>query len=109
MSDKANNVKRLSDSLGTASPEPRTRPVVELAHPSYHPTKAELEEQIEFPEGTMVEDLARALMQPVEVQYVYPRRRVMPQFEFCAPWNGRAYAPGTPGGMSNRDTARRRR
>ena len=75
MSDKANNVKRLSDSLSTALPEPHTYPVVELAHPSYQPTKAELEERIEFPEGTTAEDLARALMQPVEVRYVDPRKQ----------------------------------
>ena len=46
-----------------------------LAHPSYQPTKEEKEEPIEFPEGTTPEDLARALMQPVGVRYVNPRKQ----------------------------------
>ena len=50
-------------------------PVVEIAHPSYQPKKAELEEPIKFPEGTTPEDLARALTQPVEVRYVAPRNQ----------------------------------
>ena len=48
---------------------------VELAHPSYQPTKAEKEEPLEFPAGTTPDDLARALMRPVSVRYVDPRRR----------------------------------
>ena len=57
-------------------PPKRTAPrEVELAHPSYQPSKAELEEPIEFPEGTTPEDLARALTQPVEVRYVTPRNQ----------------------------------
>ena len=52
-------------------PQPRD---VELVHPSYQPSKAELEEPIEFPEGTTPDDLARAVMQPVRVRYI-PRPR----------------------------------
>ena len=49
---------------------------VELAHPSYQPSKAEKEEPIEFPEGTTTpEDLARALTQPARVRYVDPKRQ----------------------------------
>ena len=53
----------------------RTAPrTIELPHPSYQPTKAEKEKLLEFPEGTTPEDLARALMQPVRVRYVDPKR-----------------------------------
>lgn len=45
------------------------RRVVELAHPSYQPSKAEKEASIEFPEGTTPKDFARALMQPAQVRY----------------------------------------
>lgn len=47
---------------------------IELAHPSYQPSKAEKEEPIELPEGTTPDDLARALMQPARVRYA-PRPR----------------------------------
>lgn len=50
-------------------------PEVELAHPSYQPSKAEKEAPIEFPKGTTPDDLARALMQPVRVRYFDPRQR----------------------------------
>ena len=43
---------------------------VELVHPSYQPSKAELEEPIEFPEGTTPDDLARAVMRPVRLRHV---------------------------------------
>ena len=42
---------------------------VPLAISSYQPTKIELEEPITFPEGTTAEDLAKALMSPVEVRW----------------------------------------
>ncbi len=42
---------------------------VTLAISSYQPTKAELEEPITFPEGTTAEDLAKALMSPVEIRW----------------------------------------
>ena len=58
-----------------ASHHPPSRPrEIELAHPSYQPSKAEKEEPIEFPEGTTPDDLARALMQPARVRYVNPKR-----------------------------------
>ena len=41
-------------------------PVLKLMQPS----KAELEEPVEFPEGTTPDDLARALMRPARVRYV---------------------------------------
>ena len=48
---------------------------VELAHPSYQPSKAEKEEPVKFPKGTTPNDLARALMQPTRVRYVDPKRQ----------------------------------
>ena len=55
---------------------PAEVPVVRLAHPSYQPTRAELNEPIEFPEGTTPDDLARAVMRPAAVRYIKrkPRR-----------------------------------
>lgn len=55
-----------------ARPEPRE---VELVHPSYQPSKAELEEPIEFPEGTTPEDLAWAVTRPVKVRYISRPKR----------------------------------
>ena len=55
-----------------AAPPPR--PEIELAHPSYQPSKAEKEEPIEFPKGTTPNNLARALMHPAKVRYVDPKR-----------------------------------
>ena len=52
-------------------PPPRE---VELVDSRYQPSKAELEEPLEFPEGTTPDDLARAVMQPVRARYV-PRPR----------------------------------
>ena len=50
-------------------------PKIELAHPSYQPTKAEKEETLAFPKGTTPENLARALTRPVRVKYTDPRRK----------------------------------
>lgn len=44
------------------------RPVT-LARSSYQPSKAELEEPIEFPEGTTPDDLARAVMRPADITW----------------------------------------
>ena len=52
-----------------------TRSEIELAHPSYQPSKAEKEETIEFPKGTTPDDIARTLMRPVRVRYVDPKRQ----------------------------------
>lgn len=43
---------------------------VTLVHPTYQPSKAEREELITFPEGTTPDDLAKALMRPVDVRTV---------------------------------------
>ena len=52
-------------------PEP---PVVELVHPSYQPSKAELEEDLRIEES--FEEAVQALAQPVKVRYVkYPKRK----------------------------------
>ena len=49
--------------------EKSDRPVVDLVKSTYQPSKVELEECIEL--GDMdPEDVARALLQPVEVRYV---------------------------------------
>ena len=50
-------------------------PVVKLAHPSYQPTRTELNEPIEFPAGTTPEDLARAIMRRADVRYTDPKPR----------------------------------
>ena len=42
---------------------------VTLVRSDYQPSKAELEEPIEFPEGTTPDDLARAVMQPVDITW----------------------------------------
>ena len=47
-------------------PESRT---VTLARSSYQPSKTEQEEPIEFPEGTTPDDLAEAVVQPVDVKW----------------------------------------
>ena len=48
---------------------------IKLEHPSYQPSKAELENPIEFPEGTTPDDLASALTQTVEVRYARLQRK----------------------------------
>ena len=45
------------------------RPLVELAKSSYQPSKAELEEIIDLGDLTP-EEVAKALLQPVDVRYV---------------------------------------
>jgi len=45
-------------------PEPRT---LELASSRYKPTKADMEEPLEFPDGTTPEEVARAVMQRVKI------------------------------------------
>ena len=48
---------------------PEDRPTIELVHPSYQPSKAELEEVIP-PPGLSPEALAKALLRPVNVKYI---------------------------------------
>ena len=50
----------------TNKPKPRT---VKLARSSYQPSKAEQKEPLEFPEGTTPDDLAKAVVQPVDVTW----------------------------------------
>ena len=51
--------------------EPRE---IELVHPSYQPSKAELEEDLRV--DATFEEAVRALAQPVKLRYVkYPGRR----------------------------------
>ena len=52
----------------SGEPTPNRR-VVELAKSSYQPSKAELEETIDLGELTP-EEVANALLQPVDVRYV---------------------------------------
>lgn len=44
--------------------------MVTLVHTDYQPSKAEREELITFPEGTTPDDLAKALMRPVDIRLV---------------------------------------
>ena len=48
---------------------------IKLKHPSYQPSKDEMEKPIEFPEGTTPDDLASALTRTVEVRYAKPQKR----------------------------------
>ena len=43
-------------------------PVMELAHPSYQPKRAEMNEPIEFPVDATPDDLARVVMRRVDVR-----------------------------------------
>lgn len=51
-------------------PKPRE---VEIVHPSYQPSAAELHEDLRL-EGTF-EDAIKALVQPAKVWYVLPKKR----------------------------------
>ncbi len=48
------------------------RHVVELVHPSYQPSKAELEEEIDLShlEGKTPEDAAKALTRPATIRFI---------------------------------------
>ena len=48
---------------------------LKLEHPSYQPSKAELEDPIEFLAGTTPDDLASALTEMVEVRYARLQRK----------------------------------
>ena len=50
--------------MGEASTD---KPVVSLVRNDYQPSQAELEEPVEFPEGTTPDDLARAVMRDVTI------------------------------------------
>lgn len=53
-------------------PPPPRRRVVEVTHPQYQPTQAELEEDVRI--DAPFEDVVRALARPVELRYVKPDR-----------------------------------
>ena len=54
--------------------KPAEPPVLELMHPSYQPSKAELEEDLRV--DATFEEAVQALAQPVKIRYVkYPTRR----------------------------------
>ena len=53
--------------------KPAEPPVLELAHPSYQPSKAELEEDLRV--DATFEEVVQALTQPVNVRYVSTRSR----------------------------------
>ena len=59
--------------MPTEPHESRDAREIELVDPSYQPSKAELEEEVDFREvveGKSLEDLARAVLRPVKVRYV---------------------------------------
>ena len=53
--------------------EQATKPVIELEHSSYQPSKAELEEDGTI--HTTFEELSRAVFQDVTIRYVPKRRK----------------------------------
>ena len=65
----------------TSKPEP---PEVEIVHPSYQPSRAELREDLRM--GSSMEDFeraARALVRPVKVRYIKrPKGRSSPETSF---------------------------
>ena len=53
---------------------PAEPPVLELVHPSYQPSKAELEEDLRV--DATFEEAMQALAQPVKIRYIkQPKRR----------------------------------
>ena len=53
--------------------KPAEPPVVKLVHPSYQPSKAELEEDLRVEES--FDEAVQALVRPVRVRYVRPTGR----------------------------------
>ena len=52
----------------TKTTKPKRKPVT-LVRSSYQPSKREQEEPVEFPEGTTPDELAEAVVQPVEIDW----------------------------------------
>ena len=48
----------------------KRKPTINVVDPRYQPKKAELEEPIEFPEGTIPQSLARGLVRPVNIRLI---------------------------------------
>ena len=57
----------------TASERP-VRRKVRLKHPSYQPSKRELEEEIRVPDGMTAEDVLRGVLQPTDIEFENPSR-----------------------------------
>ena len=51
----------------------KNKSVVKLAHSSYQPSKAELEEDVSI--DATPEDIARAVLRPVQVVFVEPAKK----------------------------------
>lgn len=49
--------------------KPRAKQRVALVRSEYQPSKAELEEAVEFPDDLTPDELATAVMQPVEIDW----------------------------------------
>ena len=47
----------------------KKKPTVTLVNSRYQPTKAEMEEPLEFPEGTTPEDVAKVITRDVNIRW----------------------------------------
>ena len=52
--------------------QPQTR-TVDVAHPSYQPSRSELREDLRL--DATFEELSKAVVQPVKARYVKPKKR----------------------------------
>ena len=57
----------------TTNQEQVKRPVVKLMHPSYQPSKAELEADMSI--DASPEEVAKAVLRRVDIEYVMPPKR----------------------------------
>ena len=62
--------------------------VVTLVDSSYQPSKAELEEPIRIPEGMTPDDLARAIMRPVQFKKKFRGRNKISEHKRLQDWDG---------------------
>ena len=70
---KRRNAGSCLETLVMSQSKPRT---VELVRSSYQPTKAEMEEEWEAPESLTLEQITKAVLQPVRIRWVgKPRSR----------------------------------
>ena len=65
----ARSVQGRKSPMSDDNRQPPVRPTVRLKRCTYQPSKAELEEPVTVPPGTTPEDLARAIVRPVNVVY----------------------------------------
>ena len=54
--------------MSTKPSTPTERPIVEVVHPSYQPSKAELEEDMRV--NASFEEAIKALVRPVRLRYI---------------------------------------